>query len=369
MNSISSLSRRQFLSDASRFTALSAFAGAFPFVASSRHLPDDPRVSQTPIADEGYAAVYKIGEGLYATISNPAKGFTTICNGGFLIGKDAALLLECFGTPAGARFQMEVFHKITQVAAAGALLTHYHFDHSFGGSFYGSYGIQLWAHSGVSKRLMDSYVAIQGADRHAVLAPYEKRLAEAKTELAKQHAQGDVGFFGNIFDMANKTAMTFPNRPLDPAKLPLQVDLGHFPISIEHYPGHSGTDMIVRVPEQKVVYTGDLLFNRSYPACFDQQCTMSGWRNTLKTFASWEKDTLFVPGHGPVCGQDGIQTLRDIFDDLSEQAEKMHKAGVPVSDAMDQYVIPDKFKDFSSQSWGLRIGPAITKLYAEMDSK
>jgi len=366
MNSVSFFSRRQFLSDAARFAAISAFAGSFPSLTSAGALPDDPRISQTPIADEGYAAVYKIGDGLYATISNPAKGFTTICNGGFLIGKETALLLEGFGTPAGARFQMEVFHKVTQVAAAGALLTHYHFDHSFGSSFYGSYGIQLWGHSGVPRRMMDSYVAIQGEDRHAVLAPYEKRLADAKTDLAKQHAQGDIGFFGNIFDMANKTAVTFPNRPLDPAKLPLQVDLGHFPISIEHYPGHSGTDLIVRVPEQKVVYTGDLLFNKAYPACFDQQCTMSGWRNTLKTFVSWEKDTLFVPGHGPICGQEGIQTLRDIFDDLSEQAEKMHKAGIPVSDAMDQYVIPDKFKDFSSQSWGLRIGPAITKLYAEM---
>lgn len=250
MPSIAPFSRRQFLSDASRFTALSAVASAIPFVTPARSVPDDPRVSQTPIADEGYAAIHKIGDGLYATISNPAKGFTTICNGGFLIGKEAALLLEGYGTPAGARFQMDVFHKITQVAAAGALLTHYHFDHSFGSSFYGSNGIQLWGHSGVSKRLMDSYVAMQGADRDAVLAPYEKRLAGAKTNLAKTHAQGDVAFFGSIFDMANKTAVTFPNRPLDPAKLPLQLDLGHFPIGIEHYPGHSGTDLIVRVPEQ-----------------------------------------------------------------------------------------------------------------------
>jgi len=60
---------------------------------------------------------------------------------------------------------------------------------------------------------------------------------------------------------------------------------------------------------------------------------MSGWRKTLKTFASWDKDTLFVPGHGPVCGQEGIQSLRDLFDDLAMQAEKMHKAGVPLSDA------------------------------------
>ena len=93
---------------------------------------------------------------------------------------------------------------------------------------------------------------------------------------------------------------------------------------------------------------------------------MSGWRNTLKTLASWDKDTLFVPGHGPVCGQEGIQSLRDLFDDLGMQAEKMHKAGVPLSDATDQYVIPDKFKTFPVFAWGFCIAGAIAKLYSEM---
>src|SRR5208283_2155613 len=152
--------------------------------------------------------------------------------------------------------------------------------------------------------------------------------------------QGDLAAIGNVFDMANKTPLSFPNRPLDPAKLPLNVDLGHFPIIIEHY-----------------------------PACFDEQCTMSGWRSTLKIFATWDKDTLFVPGHGQICGQDGIQNLRNVFDDLSEQAEKMRKAGVPLSDAVDQYVIPEKFKSYGVFAWGFCISGAISKLYAEIGAK
>jgi len=76
-----------------------------------------------------------------------------------------------------------------------------------------------------------------------------------------------------------------------------------------------------------------------------------------------------VPGHGPVCGQEGVQGLRDVFDDLAEQAEKMHKAGVPLSDAVDQYVIPDKFKTFPVFAWGFCIAGAISKLYGEMGAK
>jgi len=73
--------------------------------------------------------------------------------GGFLFGKDAALLLEGFATPAGAAFQMEALQKVSQAPAAAALDTHYHYDHSMGNSFYGAHGIQLWGHAAMPGRI------------------------------------------------------------------------------------------------------------------------------------------------------------------------------------------------------------------------
>jgi glyoxylase-like metal-dependent hydrolase (beta-lactamase superfamily II) len=369
MDTAATFSRRQFLAQGSCFGAFHAFAHIAPLPAIASSLLDDPRIVQTPIADAGFASVRKIGEGLYATISDTSKGFTTICNGGFLVGKDGALLIEGFGTPAGAAFQIDSFHKVAQVPVVGALDTHYHYDHSMGNSFYGANGIQLWGHAEVAKRIVENYGAMQRADRAVFLAPYEKRVQDAKTATQKQRAQGDLDAVTNIFNMANKTPLTLPNRPLDLAKLPLSVDLGHFPVVIESYPGHSGTDIVVRAPEQKVVYPGDLIFNGLYPACFDERATISGWRATLKTFGSWDKDTIFVPGHGQICGQEGVQRLREVFDDIAEQAEKMHKAGVPAAEAAEEYVIPEKFKNLGIYAWGFTIAPAITKLYAEWGAK
>ncbi|MGB7845306.1 MAG: MBL fold metallo-hydrolase [Candidatus Acidiferrum sp.] len=365
----SAFSRRRFLAQASSFGAFYSLARTFPLPALATSLADDPRIAQTPLVDAGFASVRKIGEGLYATISDPSKGLATMCNGGFLHGKDSALLIEGFVSAPGAAFQMDALRKVSQIPVAGALDTHYHFDHSSGNAFYGANGAQLWGHAEVAKRITQSYTPMQGADRAAFLASFEKRVKDAKSDAQKQHAQSDLTAIGNVFDIINKSTLTLPNRPLDPAKLPFHVDLGHFPIVIENYPGHSGTDLIVRVPEQKVVYAGDLIFNSSYPACFDEKATISGWRATLKTFATWDKDTIFVPGHGPICGQDGVQRLRDVFDDISEQAEKLYKAGVPAEEAADRYVIPGKFKDFRIFAWGFCIGPAITKLYSEWGGK
>lgn len=363
------ISRRNFLAHASCFGAFYGVATRIPIAALSESLAADSRVSQALVADKGFAAVRKIGDGLYATISDPSKGYTTLCNGGFLAGKDGALLIEGFASPGGASFQMETLRSISQVPVKAALDTHYHFDHSMGNAFYGANGVPLWAHAAAAKRIVDSYAMLQGADKAATLAPYEKRVADAKSDAQRQHAQSDLAAVTSVFMSANSNVLSLPNHPIDPAKLPMAIDLGGLSAVLESYPGHSGTDIVVRAPQQNVVYTGDLLFNGWYPVCFDEKATVSGWRDTLKKFASFDKDTIFVPGHGQICGQEGIASIREVFDDIAGQAEKMHKAGVSAEEAADRYVVPDKFKNFPIFAWGFTIGPAITKLYAERGAK
>src|SRR5713226_1309675 len=362
-------SRRQFIAHTSCFGAFYAVAKLIPLPALAAELASDSRVSQMPIVDKGFASVRKIGNGLYATISDPSKGGTTYCNGGFLVGKDSALLLEGFATSGGAALQMETLRTVSQVPVKGALDTHYHFDHSMGNSFYGANGVPLWAHATTAQRIVDSYAPLQAADKEAVLGPYEKRIKEAKSDAERAHAQTDLNAVTGLFQIANASLLSLPNHPIDPAKLPMSIDLGGLTAVVESYPGHSGTDMVVRVPDQNVVYSGDLLFSGWYPVCFDEKATISGWRNTLKKFAAFDKDTLFVPGHGQICGQEGIATIREVFDDIAGQAEKMFKAGVPVEEAQHRYVVPDKFKNFPIFAWGFTIGPAIAKLYGEWGNK
>jgi glyoxylase-like metal-dependent hydrolase (beta-lactamase superfamily II) len=319
--------------------------------------------------DKGFASVRKVGDGLYATISDPSKGTTTYCNGGFLIGKDAALLIEGYSTVAGASFQMDALRSVSQVPVKGALDTHYHYDHSMGNAFYGASGVPLWAHASVAQRIVESYVPLQGADKAAVLGSFEKRIKDAESDTERQHAQSDLYVLTGLFQLANSSMLALPNHPIDPAKLPMNIDLGGLTAVLESLPGHSGTDILVRVPEQNVVYTGDLLFSGIYPVAFDNQATISGWRATLAKFASFDKDTLFVPGHGQLCGQEGVANLREIFDDIAAYAEKMFKSGAPVQEATNRYVVPDKFKNFFILAWGFTIGPIIAKLYAEWQAK
>src|SRR5262249_46832955 len=159
-------------------------------------------------------SVRKIGNGLYATISDMSKGYTTVCNGGFLVGRGAALLVEGFATPAGAALQMDALRMVNQAPGKGGLGTHYHFDHPMGNAFYGTRGIEVWAHPAAARRIVDSYTPLQGADRAAALGPFEKRVKDARSEVERAHAQSDLNAFATVFQLANASVLAVPNRPL-----------------------------------------------------------------------------------------------------------------------------------------------------------
>lgn len=364
-----SISRRNFIGKTAYFGAACAAVQWMPLPRLAAEAPANSQTGQTPVVDKGFASVRKIGEGLYATISDPSKGLQTMCNGGFLVGKQSALLLEGFVSPAGAQFQLDVLKSVSQSPIKCALDTHYHYDHSTGNSAYGANGIALWAHAQVAKRIVNSYGAMQGVDKSVALATQEKALRDATTDVAREHRRASLQAVTNVYNAVNASLLTLPNHPIDPLKLPMKVDLGGLTAVIETHPGHTGTDLIVRVPEQNVVYTGDLLFNGIFPVCFDPGASVSGWRETLKIFASYDKDTIFVPGHGQLCGQETVGRFRDMFDDIDAQARKMFNDGVPVGEALDRYVIPEKFKGVSVFAWDFSIGPTIEKLYGEWGAK
>src|SRR5258706_7314342 len=127
-------SRRRFLAGTSCFGAFYGLARLIPLPVLAADVADDTRVSETPLVDKGFASVRKIGNGLYATISDLSKGNTTVCNGGVLVGRDAALLVERFATPASAAFQMDALRMGSQGPGKGGVETHHHLAHSMGRS-------------------------------------------------------------------------------------------------------------------------------------------------------------------------------------------------------------------------------------------
>ena len=357
---ISEMTRRGFLRGASLAGAAWA-AHRYALPAWADTLPQTAQAPAAPLVDRGFASARKIGEGVYAVISDPSKGPDTLCNGGFVFGTDAALVWEGYGSPKGAAFQMEALRMVTKAPVKAAIDSHYHFDHSMGNAQYAAAGIPIWAHEKVVPLMVERYAAIQNRSKAAWLAPAEAHLRDAISETDKQHAESDLGTLKFIAGLIDRTVIALPNRSIAPSELPMKMDLGGMEVVMETYPGHTPGDLMLRVPAQDIVFTGDLLFHRSYPATFDGD--MAGWLKTLDAFGRYGKKTIFVPGHGPVCGQDGVDLLKSVFADLAEHARQMAQMGVPLQEAQARYAVPDRFKDLALFAWGLCIAPAVAQFY------
>ena len=357
----SELTRRNFLRGVSLAGAAWA-AGAWGATARAAAGARQAAHPAGPLLlDRGFASARKLAEGVYAVVSDTTKGYDTLCNGGFLCGRDAVILWEGYATTKGAAFQLEALRKVTNRKIEAAINSHYHFDHTFGNAQYADAKIPIWAHVKVTPLIQERYLPLQNKDKSAFFAPAEKHLRDAVSEEDQQHAEGDLAVLKTIAGMLDSTVVALPTRALSPNELPMKVDLGGLELVIETYPGHTPGDLILRVPAQEIVFTGDLLFHRSYPVTIDAD--VAGWMKTLDAFGRFGRKTLFVPGHGPICGQEGIELLKTLFADLAQHARQMAQLGVPIPEAQRRYSVPERFKELGLFSWGFCIEQAVAQFY------
>jgi glyoxylase-like metal-dependent hydrolase (beta-lactamase superfamily II) len=208
--------------------------------------------------------------------------------------------------------------------------------------------------------MREQYIGMKGKTS-MMTQSVEKQIASAKLTAAREHLTADLEVMKGLTSAIESTTITVPDKPV--ATFPFQINLGGITAVLEHRPGHTRTDLVVRVPERNVMFTGDLLFNGMYPVAFD--ANMTAWRAELDRMIA-DKNMTYVPGHGQVSKAADVRAFADVFDDLRAHAEKSKKAGVPAAEAAHTYVVPDRFKNLFIFAWGFTIAAAIEKYYQEL---
>lgn len=103
-------------------------------------------------------------------------------------------------------------------------------------------------------------------------------------------------------------------------------------ILLDVSPAHTRGDMLVYVPQDRTVFTGDIIFNGGHPAVWAGP--VSNWIRACDTMLSWELETV-VPGHGPITDKHGVREMRDYLAYLLAEARKCRDAGMSFEQAAD----------------------------------
>jgi glyoxylase-like metal-dependent hydrolase (beta-lactamase superfamily II) len=106
----------------------------------------------------------------------------------------------------------------------------------------------------------------------------------------------------------------------------LDLDVGGIAVEL-HYvgPAHTQGDLIVHLPEQHVVFTGDVLFRLCTPIGWEG--TFANWRAALDRIVALAPETI-VPGHGPICGVEGPREMRAYLDYVERESKAAFAAGL-----------------------------------------
>jgi cyclase len=127
---------------------------------------------------------------------------------------------------------------------------------------------------------------------------------------------------------------------------------------IEVGPAHTGGDVLVHVPGDKAVFTGDILFIDGTPLMWAGP--VANWIRACETIIAMDVDVI-VPGHGPVTDKAGVRRVADYLAYVDREARKRFDAGLPVREA----ALDIALGDFSSWGDGERIAVNVDTLYRE----
>ncbi|MBN2192527.1 MAG: MBL fold metallo-hydrolase [Polyangiaceae bacterium] len=92
-------------------------------------------------------------------------------------------------------------------------------------------------------------------------------------------------------------------------------------------PAHTRGDVVVFVPDARVLFAGDLLFANAHPLLWEGP--VSRWRAACERILDADVEVI-VPGHGRLCDRAAVVSLRDYLDWLWTAAQRRFDAGLGV---------------------------------------
>ncbi len=281
-----------------------------------------------------------IGGGLYAWLQ-PDGGWGW-SNAGLIRDGEASLLVDTLFDMALTREMLSAMEDATGIGAGqiGTIVnTHANGDHCHG--------------NGCCPQA--EIIASEASAREMAEVP-PATLAMFKAAGAKLGPAG--AYFADIFapfDFENVDERT-PTKTFSGA---MEVKVGDKAVRlIEVGPAHTGGDVLVHVPGDKAVFTGDILFIDGTPLMWAGP--VANWIRACETIIAMDVEVI-VPGHGPITDKAGVRRVADYLAYVDREARKRFDAGLSVRDAAHDISLGDYGR------WGdaERIAVNVDSLYRE----
>ncbi|WP_299083625.1 MBL fold metallo-hydrolase [uncultured Ruegeria sp.] len=257
----------------------------------------------------------EVGDGLYAFT---AEGDP---NSGVIIGDDSVMIVEAQATPRLANKVIECVRSVTDKPITHVALTHYHAVRVLGASAFGAQQILM---SDMARAMV--------------------------VERGQEDWDSEFQRFPRLFQGHESIpGLTWPTTTFSDT---MTVYLGDRRVDLMHLGrAHTAGDIVIHVPDQNVMFTGDIVEYHS--ACYCGDGHFGDWGDTLDEIKWFDVDAI-APGRGDaLLGKDmvsaAIENTRDFVDGTYRPAAKVAARGGTLKEAWDavRAECDPKFSDYA----------------------
>jgi cyclase len=271
-----------------------------------------PIHAQEKSADDSLLFTLKpLGNNVYAAIDKPKSSAGS--NAGFVIGDDGVAVIDTFEDAKAAEQLLAEIQKLTKLPVKFVINTHYHLDHVTGNGVFVQAGAVIVAQKNVRTWIHTENLKFFGAS----IKPEQKAWIDG---------------------------LVAPDVVYDSG---IDLYLGSRKLLVRSFPGHTGGDSVVIIPDAQVVFAGDLFWNKTLPNLID--ASTDKWiESDTKLAAQWPK-AAFVSGHGGVGTADDVLEFRGYLTNLRAVLAQPVKDGF-MGDALVNEVLPglkEKYGDWN----------------------
>jgi glyoxylase-like metal-dependent hydrolase (beta-lactamase superfamily II) len=220
-------------------------------------------------------------------------------NTGIVVGDDAVMVIDTQATPVMAQDVIRRIREVTDKPIRYVVLSHYHAVRVLGASAYGA----------------EQVIASRDT--------YELILERGEADMASE-----IGRFPRLFRAVESVpGLTWPTLVFDGR---MTLWLGKLQVEILQLGrGHTKGDTVVWLPQDKVLFSGDLVEYNATPYAGDAYLT--DWPATLDALAALKPEKL-VPGRGaslksPAEVKEGLDATRAFVTAMFESVQRGAAAG------------------------------------------
>jgi cyclase len=248
-------------------------------------------------------------------------------NAGFVLAGDHVLVIDSLISPSVGQQLARHLREVTDKSPTYLINTHNHGDHVFGNQVFAPTATII-AHEKVREVLLSQGEAMvkSFAERFSSLVPDIKDT----TVLAPQITYRD------------RMTLHFDGRA---------IELIHPGVA------HTYGDTMVYLPHEKILFAGDILFNRIFPPIFGSS---AGWIAAIEQVEAMDIEAI-IPGHGFIATKKELGDLKRCLIELRSQVKDCFTHGLSPEQATKKIDMP-----YLQWPHPERLGPDVETIYEEL---